>query len=392
MSVLEEVDFPGRRAAGCPFDPPPAHRRPATRVTLWDGKPSWMLTDYQDVRAVLADRRFSADTRHPNFPFLQPGQAALRREQPSFLRLDDPEHARLRRILTTDFLIKRVEAMRPGIQQVVDRTLDAMLAHGAPGDLVAEFALPVPSLVICDLLGVPYEDHEFFQRQSTRLLDRNAPVAAVREAFDLLIDYLTELVGRRRPDDPGILARLAAREDLTAAEIANNGLLLLIAGHETTANMTALGTLALLRHPGQAALLRERPELISGAVEELLRYLTIIDSGLPRVALADVELASGVTVREGEAVLLVLGTANRDPELFPGGEQLDVTRDARRHLAFGFGVHQCLGQPLARVELQIALATLLRRVPQLRLAVPFEEVAFRSETLIYGLKSLPVAW
>ncbi|MDH6122747.1 cytochrome P450 [Kitasatospora sp. GAS204B] len=391
MSIVEEISFPAPREQGCPFDPPPAYRRAATKIALWDGSPCWMVTGYQDVRSALSDRRFSADSRHPAFPFLLPGQE-VRREKPPFLRLDDPEHSRVRKMLTTDFLIKRVEAMRPEIQRIVDEQLDTMVANGSPADLVAEFALPVPSLVICDLLGVPYEDHEFFQRQSVRLLDSTVPPGEARVAFDLLIAYLTELVASGRVGSQGILAKLAARDDLTAEELANNGLLLLIAGHETTAHMTSLSTLALLRNPAQADRLRAEPELINGAVEELLRYLTIVDTGLPRVALEDIELSDGLVVKEGEAVLLMLSIANRDEELFPGGAELDVARDARRHLAFGFGVHQCLGQPLARAELQIALSTLLRRLPQLRLAVPFEEVAFRNETLIYGLKELPVAW
>ncbi|WP_329578158.1 cytochrome P450 [Kitasatospora sp. NBC_01250] len=392
MSIVDELAFPAPRPSGCPFDPPPAYRRPAARLTLWDGNPCWLLTDYQDVRTVLSDRRFSADGRNPGFPILTRSQQELRNETPSFLRLDDPEHARLRRMLTTEFLIKRVEAMRPGIQRIVDEALDAMVGHGPPADLVAEFALPVPSLVICELLGVPYGDHAFFQRESFRLLDTTAPAATTRSAFEALTAYLTELAASRRGREDGILARLAARTDLTLPEVAVTGLLLLVAGHETTANMTSLSALALLQHPAQADLLRERPELIPGAVEEFLRYLTIIGSGLPRVALADVELPGGTLVRAGEGVLAVLSTANRDEGLFPGGEELDVTRDARRHLAFGFGVHQCLGQPLARAELQIALSTLLRRLPALRLAVPFDEVPFRNETVIYGLRALPVAW
>ncbi|GAB2721152.1 cytochrome P450 [Kitasatospora kifunensis] len=391
MSIVDDISLPAHRPPGCPFDPPPAYRRAATRLTLWNGNPCWLLTDYQDVRTVLSDRRFSADVRNPGFPLLIRNQPVARDETPSFLRLDDPEHARLRRMVTTDFLIKRVEAMRPEIQRIVDQALDTMVEHGSPADLVAEFALPVPSLVICDLLGVPYEDHEFFQLQSSRMLDTTAPAESARGAFDALIAYLTELISSKRGRSEGVLAKLAARADLTVRDVAGTGLLLLLAGHETTANMTSLSTLALLQFPAQAEKLRKQPELINGAVEELLRYLTIVDSGLPRVAMEDVELSDGTLVRAGEGVLVMLSTANRDEGLFPGGEQLDVTRDARRHLAFGFGVHQCLGQPLARAELQIALSTLLRRLPTLRLAVPFEEVPFRA-SVIYGPRELPVAW
>ncbi|MCC9305635.1 cytochrome P450 [Kitasatospora sp. RB6PN24] len=391
-SELAALRFPEPRAEGCPFDPPPAYRQPAGRVTLWDGTPCWVLTDYRHVRAVLSDRRFSADVRHPGFPFLSPGRRELVGEQPSFLRLDDPEHQRLRRMMTGDFLVKRIEQLRPRIQRIVDEALDAMVAKGQPADLVTDFAFPVPSLVICELLGVPYDDHEYFQELSRRLLDSTAGPAAVSEALDGLTDYMAGLAASKQGEPDGIVARLAARDDLTPEEVAANAVLLLLAGHETTANMTSLSALALLQHPDQLARLRAEPELIPGAVEELLRYLTIVHAGLPRVALEDVEFDDGLRIGAGEGVFVMLGAANRDEELFASGDQLDVGRDARRHLAFGFGVHQCLGQPLARVELQVALATLLRRLPGLRLTVPFEEVRFRSSALIYGLHELPVAW
>lgn len=267
-----------------------------------------------------------------------------------------------------------------------------MIAKGAPADLVADFAFPIPSLVICELLGVPYEDHEFFQRQSRLVLDATAGAEQVKAAMDDFNAYMTELAASKKGEEDGIVARLASREDLTPGEVASNALLLLLAGHETTANMTSLSTLVLLRHPEQLAKLRAEPELVKGAVEELLRYLTIVHTGLPRVAVEDVELPGGAVVRAGEGVFAMIAAANRDEEMFGAGEELDITRDARRHLAFGFGVHQCLGQPLARVELQIALATLVRRLPGLRLAVPFEQVRFRTESLIYGLHELPLAW
>ncbi|GJF30533.1 cytochrome P450 [Kitasatospora sp. NE20-6] len=390
---------PADRPDGCPFSPPPAyedaHRGtgPISRVTLWDGAPCWLVTGHAQVRSVLGDSRFSADARHPGFPFLSPGRRELLdRTTPTFIRLDDPEHARQRRMLTGDFIVKRIEAMRPEIQRLVDAALDTMVAQGSPADLVDAYALPVPSLVICHLLGVPYADHAFFQSRSRALLDLTGSVETVRSAQQELIGYLTDLAGRkqREPDD-SLLGRLVRRPDTNLAETAATGLLLLVAGHETTANMTALGTLALLRHPGQADRLRAEPALVKGAVEELLRYLTVVHLGVPRVASEDVELA-GTTVRAGEGVLCMLSTANRDELVFTGGDRLDVTRDARRHFAFGFGVHQCLGQPLARVELQIALETLLRRLPGLRLAVPFDDLRYRTGMVVYGVEELPVAW
>ncbi|MFE0460608.1 cytochrome P450 [Kitasatospora sp. NPDC058965] len=393
MTTAEQLGMPGPRAAGCPFDPPAEYRRESARLSLWDGSPCWLLTDYQQVRTVLMDRRFSADAHHPNFPFIVPvRREVLANRKQSFLRMDDPEHNRLRRTMTTDFLIKKVDALRPRIQRIVDQTLDEMVAAGSPADLVAAFAMPVPSLVICELLGVPYEDHEFFQSQGRLLLDTSQPLGTAQRAIDELTDYLTRVAAAKQGEPDGIIAKLVAKGELTPEEVAANGVLLLLAGHETTANMTALSTLALLRQPEQADRLRREPDLIVGAVEELLRYLSIVHTGVPRVALERVDLGGGVLVEEGEGVLCMLSAANRDPELFGDAEQLDVARDARRHLAFGFGVHQCLGQPLARAELQIALGTLLRRLPELRLAVPFEEVRFRTEALIYGLHELPVAW
>ncbi|MFH9347513.1 cytochrome P450 [Kitasatospora sp. NPDC017646] len=381
----------------CPFAPPPPYRQaqqeePVSRISLWDGAPSWLVTRHEDIKAVLSDPRFSSDSTRPGFPFISAGARYLNTGQPTFIRMDDPEHARLRRMLTGEFMIKRVEALRPGIQRIADDLLDRMTDSRAEADLVRAFALPLPSLVICLLLGVPYQDHEFFQECSRVLLRRDSAAEDVAAAQRRLVDYLADLTETKRtqPDD-GILSRLVERGELNTAEIGAMGRLLLVAGHETTANMTALSVLALLRNPGQLDHLRRHPEAVTGAVEELLRYLTIVHSGLTRVATEDVDLA-GVRIRAGEGVVCMISTANRDEGEFPDGDRLDLTRDARRHLAFGFGVHQCLGQPLARLELQIALNTLLRRLPELRLAVPFEQVRFRGDMLIYGVHELPIAW
>jgi cytochrome P450 len=307
--------------------------------------------------------------------------------------MDDPEHARLRRMLTADFMIRKVESMRPQVQRLADDLLDRMTEGRGSADLVTEFALPLPSVVICLLLGVPYSEHAFFQRCSSTMLRSDATEQEVMAAQGELIAFLIELTRAKRtsPDD-GILSGLARDTNLTDDQIASMGRLLLVAGHETTANMTALSVLALLRHPDQLARLRAAgPEEVKAAVEELLRYLSIVQSGVARVATEDVRVGD-VDIRAGEGVLCLLNTANRDEDAFPGGDDLDLTRDARRHLAFGFGVHQCLGQPLARVELQIALETVLRRLPDLRLAVPYEDIRFRHDMLVYGVHALPVAW
>ncbi|MCL7381739.1 cytochrome P450 [Streptomyces sp. 35G-GA-8] len=387
---------PASRGA-CPFSPPPEYEQareeaPVTRVTLWDGSQCWLITRHEDVRAVLGDPRFSAEATRPGYPFLTPARKKLSSGEASFIRMDDPDHARLRRMLTADFMVKKIDAMRPEIQRLTDDLLDRMTASGSAADLVTEFALPLPSLVICRLLGVPYEDHDYFQERSRVLLHNASTETEILAASDELREYLIALAKAKEhtPDD-GIISRLTARGELSVSEAASMGLLLLIAGHETTANMTALSVLALLREPDQWTRLQEDPSLVKGAVEELLRYLTIVHNGVTRAATEDVTVG-GRTIRAGEGVICTLNTANRDADVFPSGGNLDVARDARRHVAFGFGVHQCLGQPLARVELQIALATIIRRLPELRLDVPFEDIRFRGDMAVYGVYALPVAW
>ncbi|MBD0738785.1 cytochrome P450 [Streptomyces sp. CBMA29] len=400
------VTAPAARGT-CPFAPPPAYEQARgeeglSRVRLWDGTSCWMVTRHADIRSVLRDRSFSSDARRPGFPFLSAGLRTLATDRPTFIRMDDPDHARLRRMLTADFMIRKVAEMRPAVRQVTDDLLDRMAARtDRTADLVADFALPLPSVVICLLLGVPYADHAFFQQCSSTMLRTAAPAQEVSAAQDELRDYLAGLARAKRaaPDD-GIISRLAEQGILDDDEIASMGRLLLVAGHETTANMTALSVLALLREPAQAERLHEAARLdedgdgsaLDTAVEELLRYMTVVHNGIGRVAVEDVEV-SGTRIRAGEGVLCMVGAANRDEDAFPDGGLLDLGRPgARRHLAFGFGVHQCLGQPLARLELRVALPAVLQRFPGLRLAVPFEELRFRHEMAVYGLHALPLAW
>jgi cytochrome P450 len=394
--------FPMSRAASCPFDPPPILRAlraesPLTRVRLWDGSIAWLVTRHAEQRALLADSRISADAAHPHYPHRGPAQKELLAGERSFIVMDDPEHARMRRMLTAAFTIKRVEALRPAIQRIADRLIDDMLAGPPPLDLVAAFALPLPSSVICELLGVPYADHEFFQSNSKILLNNATTAEQARCARERLIDYLDGLLGQRLADPRGDLLSELARHvnagDLTRHTAAMMAGLLLVAGHETTSNMIALGTLALLQHPEQVAALSatDDPAVIRTAVEELLRYLSIVQSGRRRVALEDIPIG-GQTIRAGEGVILATDAANRDASVFADPDRLDVHRDARGHMAFGFGVHQCLGQPLARVELQVAYGTLFRRIPTLRPAVGLDEIHFKHDSLVYGVYELPVSW
>ncbi|GAA1820711.1 cytochrome P450 [Planosporangium flavigriseum] len=394
--------FPFPEPVAHPLDPP-AYRdllsgeAPITRVALPTGGWAWLVTRLAEVREVLRHPAFSADIAKPGFPLLRPLPRPRDRDRAGlFIRMDPPEHGRYRRMLTPEFMIKSIRRLEPLIQQTVDRFLDDMVAAGPPADLVDAYALPVPSLVICHLLGVPYEDHCFFQSRSRVLLNSSVSVEEAQGAADELRDYLSRLVtAKQRDGGDDLLARLVAGRlrggALTHDEAVGMAVLLLVAGHETTANMIGLSTLVLLRHPDQYAALRDDPGRAPALVEELLRYLTIVRTGLPRLALADVEIG-GTRIRAGEGVIALLSVANRDEGAFADADRFDVDRGAHQHVAFGFGVHQCIGQPLARAELRIALVALAERLPALRLAIPDDEVPLRRDSFIYGLQRLPVTW
>jgi cytochrome P450 len=297
-------------------------------------------------------------------------------------------------MLTPEFTVRRMRRLEPRIVEIVDQHLVAMEQAGPPADLVADFALPIPSLVICELLGVPYTDRTSFQARTSRLLDIALPMEERLELSRESRAYMAELVTRAQLEPGDDMLGMLVREhgdDLSTDELIGVAGLLLVAGHETTSNMLGLGTLALLRHPEQLELVREDPAAVVPAVEELLRWLGIVHSGIPRTTTRDVKLC-GVGIPADSLVILGLAAANRDPRFFADGDRLDVTRDAGGHVGFGHGVHHCLGAPLARMEMRIAFPALLRRFPGLALAVPYEEVGFRSFHFIYGLHTLPVTW
>ena len=362
------------------------------------GMPAFLVARHADVKAVLADSaRFSNDSRRA---FDAPGAPKLSAEERDRMRagnllgVDPPEHTRLRRMLTPEFTVRRMRRLEPRIVEIVDEHLDAMEKAGPPSDLVTDFALPIPSLVICELLGVPYADRESFQQRTSKLLDISLPMDERLELGRESREYMADLVAgaQAAPGDDmlGMLVRDHG-DDLSTDELIGIAGLLLIAGHETTSNMLGLGTLALLRHPDQLALVRDDPAAAAPAVEELLRFLGIVHSGIPRTTTQDVEVG-GVAIPADSLVILALATANRDPRFLADGDRLDVTRDAAGHVAFGHGVHHCLGAPLARMEMRIAFPALLCRFPGLALAVPFDDVGFRAFHFIYGLRSLPVTW
>jgi cytochrome P450 len=357
-----------------------------------------LVTRHDDVKAVLSDYEHFSNARPPGFVI--PGAPVMPEEEQASARagnllgLDPPEHQRLRRMLTPEFNFRRIKRMEPRITEIVEDHLDAMEAAGAPADLVQHFALPTPSLVICELLGVPYSDRADFQTRSGRQLDLSLPIPERMELQRQGREYMHSLVDRARshPGDDilGTLVREHGHE-LTDNELVGIAGLLLLAGHETTSNMLGLGTLALLRHPDQLIAVRDDPDAVGPAVEELLRWLSIVQTSIPRITTADVEIA-GVPIPAGQLVFASLPAGNRDPEFTSSPDVLDIRRGAPGHLAFGHGVHHCLGAPLARMEMRIAWPALLRRFPELALAEDFEDVQFRSFHFIYGLRSLLVRW
>jgi cytochrome P450 len=383
----------------CPFDPPSElatlrAENPISRVQIWDGSSPWLVTRYADVRDLLVDPRVSADIDRPGFPSPAPGLRAFLR---IFQGLDDPEHARYRKMVHRDFTVRSTESWRPLVEKLVNDLLDAMERRPKPVDLVEAFALPLPSLVICHMLGVPYADHDLFQSGTRTLVDTTLGAEAVGRAYGELREYMTGLMTTKEaePTDD-ILGRLASRYvrtgELSHDEAVSMAMALLSAGFETSANMISLGALTLLRHPEQAAEVRDGDSaVVKGAVEELLRLVSVLQVGLRRVAREDIEVG-GVTIRAGDGIVLADQSANRDSTAFENPDELNIHRSANHHLAFGFGAHQCLGQPLARLELQVAYPALLRRFPDLHVAVPLEEIRYRDKSVVYGVEALPVSW
>nr|AJD20027.1 FAD-binding monooxygenase [uncultured bacterium] len=392
-----EVEFPPD--VPVPGEPAPVYEQlragcPVARVALPSGDPAWLVTRYADNRRLLADLRFSrAAAAAPGAPRLR--RVAL--EQSSLTTTDPPEHSRLRRLVARAFTTRRVDSLRPRITEIAESLAGRLREAGPPGDLVAGFAQPLPITVICELLGIPATDHDTFRKLSDVYLSAtgHSPEQIAQAATELK-DYLADLIAfRERTPGTDLLSDLvAARDDdrLTTDELVTLGVTLLVAGYETVANQLAGSVLALVRHPGQLTLLRAKPELLPTAVEELLRHVPVaVSGGTIRVALEDVDLG-GVTVRAGEGVLPAITSANRDEEAFPEADRLDLTRTPNPHLAFGHGIHHCLGAPLARAELQIGLGVLLRRFPRLEPAIPLADLPWNTAKLIRGPRALPLAW
>ncbi|WP_425465107.1 cytochrome P450 [Nonomuraea longispora] len=393
----------------CPFDPPPGLRDKSAvrRLELLNGAPAWLVTGFEEARTVLSDTRFSADkVRNREATSLQPHEVVetqtaqpltaevAEREDGLFVFMDPPEHTRLRRLLTGQFTVRRMRELESRVTEIAVEHIEAMKAAGTQADLVQAFALPLPSLVICELLGVDYADRRLFQERTAIGLNANATPEEQAVARAEMYAFMQRLVAAKRAD-PGddLLSGLIRDADppLTDAQLVDVAVILLNAGHETTANMLGLGTFALLEHPGQLEALRADPALIDNTVEELLRFLSIIQLGVSRVTTEPVTLG-GVDIPAGATVVIATPEVNRDPRHWADPDAFDVRRERTPHLAFGHGVHQCLGQQLARVEMRIGLSELISRLPDLRLAAPAEQVPLRDEMLIFGVHELPVTW
>jgi len=395
--------FPTPRSAECPYAPPRdllalGDEKPLVKARTWDGSTPWLILGHAAQRAILSDPRVSVDEHLPGFPFPTKTMADTLEHRPlTIFNADGADHARFRRMMTAPFTRNRMERLRPAIQQITDQLIDDMLAGPNPADLVKALSLPLPSLMICEVLGVPYADHEFFQEHAEVATNTELTGEQSRASQEALGGYLAKLL-MAKMQEPGddVLTDFAERikaKELELPDAVMLTMVLLIAGHETSANMITLGTAALLENPEALAQLQtnQDPQFIAGAVEEMLRYLTIAHLGQRRIALEDIEI-EGETIKGGEGIVVPLGAGNWDPAAFPEPDRLDLTREAQHHHAFAWGVHQCLGQQLARIELQVVYGTLYRRIPTLRLAVGRDELKFRGDSLAYGVYELPVAW
>lgn len=397
-----ERDFPFPRPAG-PLGPPLEYARlradqPLSSVRLWDGSRAWIATRWEDVRAILGSPHFSVDPFRPGYPSVSPARAVQARSRQAFINMDDPDHARFRRMLTKDFMQKRMSDLRPMVRTLIDGLIDKMIEHGPPLDFVEYFSQPLPSMVISALLGVPYEDHTKLGTWSNTRNDHTASPEVVQEAVRKMEAHLG-LIIERKEADPGdgrdMLSRLVIEQirpgHVTREEVVRIASLLYSAGHGTTGSQIGLGTLSLLMNPDQRAELDADPSLLASAVEEMLRFHTIAHFNSARVATADVMIGDQL-IRAGEGVYPLIFAANRDPAVFPNPDTFDIHRNPQEHVAFAYGIHQCLGQPLARLELQTVFSMLFKRLPGLRLAVPVEALTFNSTSQVYRVEALPVTW
>jgi len=383
------IEFPRRRRGQ--LSPPDEYaslrEQPGpVRSALPGGSTVWLVARHDDVRAVLTDPRISASPLHEGFPTIgRNGTVPPPDQIPGwFVAYDPPEHTRFRKALIPEFTVRRVAELRPAVQRVVDACIDDMLNAGTTADLVSAFALPVPSLIICELLGVPRTDRELFESRTRVLVTLTSTDDERESATQDLLLYISKLITmKQRFPGRDLTSRLLSAGVLTPKEISGVALLLLIAGHETTANNIALGVVMLL--------LNRQWIGTPGVVEEVLRYLSVADRVALRVAVEDVEIG-GQVIKAGEGIVPLGAAANHDHATFERADEFDPSRSARHHVAFGYGVHQCLGQNLVRIEMEAVFTSLFRRIPTLQLDSAVEDLPFKHDGILFGLHALPVRW
>ena len=397
LTFPDPLAFPVRRA--CPFDPPEEYRRlraqqPVSRLRLPGGRVGWLVTRYEDVRAVVADPRLTPPVVQVS-PVDELPLPELETTVPpgTFSAMDEPDHGRYRKLVSPDFTVRRVHELAPAIEAAADAQLTVMTRGGSPADLAGSFATPLSATVMSMVLGVPEADCPPLVRATLTCFSLNSTADELRAASDQIYGTMRSLTrAKHAQTDTGLLSRLVNdRNGLTDAEVSNIGALLFLAGLAMTAQMIALGTFALLEHPDQLAVLRADPSMMGPAVEELLRYLSIVQWGLTRTAREDVVIG-GLRIRAGETVVASLASANRDPAAFASPDRLIVSRQRNPHLALGHGMHYCLGAELGRTVMKIAFRVLLARLPALRLAVPAEQISRGEDLVFYGVHELSVAW
>lgn len=400
MPLDIETPLPYQRDSACPFDPGPRLRQaqredPVHKYRLPNGQDIWVVTRYDDVRRMFTDPRLSSALTP--LTLMLPGldDDQLEVSPGSFVNMDPPEHTRLRRTVTSSFTARRLRELTPRLERLAENCLDGMEQAGPPADFMTAFAFPFPLLAICELLGLTDAERDEFIALTTKAA---AGLAATPEEARDLVDHahrfmLDIVTGQRTEPRDGMIGMLVAEhgDELTDEEIVGISNMFLSAGFDTTANTIGLGLLALFENPDQLALLRDDPTVLDTAVEELMRYLSVISATSGRTATEDLELG-GVTVKAGEYVVPALAVANRDPAHYDDPDRLDLTRTPGQQVGFGYGVHRCTGATMALLELKIAFSALLRRFPGIRLAVPREELTYRGYNMVHGALSIPVVW
>lgn len=403
--MTNEAIFPPPRCPMRPLDPPPDLMRMsaeggATRIRQWNGVEAWVFTRYDDVKSALVDKRLSADPTRPGFPEKSAAYSQILGKDRNLRTMDDPEHATQKRMLLQDFSVKRVEEMRPAIMARVESLLDAMIKKGPPSEFVSDFALSIPTMVICEILGIPYKDRDFFSALSQDCVSSEVSADVAAKAGKELYTYLDDLMTQKdKHPENDLLSRLVVEQIrsglLSRKDAVELARLILIGGHETTANMISLSTLALLRNPDQLELLKsniDNPAFLANAVDELFRFVSVTHNGRRRVAVEDVLIGKQL-VKVGEGVILLNNVADRDELIFPSADKLDLSRkNANTHLAFAAGIHRCLGATLSKCEMELVHGAIWKRLPNLALATPFEQLQFNEGATVFSIKAMPLTW